>query len=317
MSANAAEQIDILTPREVPLGGPRAMKVRRTLPSRGRSLIGAWCFVDHYGPDDVAQDRPGMVVAPHPHIGLQTVSWLFAGAIEHRDSIGSHAVVRPGELNLMTAGFGISHSEVSTPETTVLHGVQLWVALPKGRAQMNPDFARYAARPVPVAGGQINVFLGELSWLDEDAATHTQSSPVPTQTPLLGAQIDLDAGASLRLTSDAVFEHGVLVDSGSVTVNGQVVQAGELAFLPAGPDSLVIDTPEKTRILVLGGPPFGEEIIMWWNFVGRSQSEIEQARARWEEESNGFVPQRFGRVVGDMERIPAPALPGINLKPRR
>ena len=116
-----ASGLEILAPRDVPLGGPRAMTVRRTLPQRSRSLIGAWCFVDHYGPDLVA-DRGGMVVPPHPHTGLQTVSWLFAGEIDHRDSIGSHAPVRPGELNLMTAGNGIAHSEVSTAATTVLHG---------------------------------------------------------------------------------------------------------------------------------------------------------------------------------------------------
>ena len=123
--------IDVLTSREVPLGGPRAMRVRRTLPQRHRSLIGAWCFVDHYGPDEVEQTG-GMVVAPHPHTGLQTASWLFEGEIEHRDSAGNQAVVRPGELNLMTAGRGISHSEVSTPDTSVLHGAQLWIALPDG-----------------------------------------------------------------------------------------------------------------------------------------------------------------------------------------
>ena len=121
--------IEVIAPREVPLGGPRAMRVRRTLPSRQRSLIGAWCFVDHYGPDDVA-DTGGMKVPPHPHTGLQTVSWLFEGEVEHRDSAGHSAMVRPGELNLMTAGRGISHSEVSPSGATVLHGAQLWVALP-------------------------------------------------------------------------------------------------------------------------------------------------------------------------------------------
>ena len=128
-SGRRSDGVEVLTPREVPLGGPRAMTVRRTLPQRQRSLIGAWCFLDHYGPDDVA-DTGGMSVAPHPHTGLQTVSWLFTGEIEHRDSAGHHAMVRPGELNLMTAGHGISHSEVSTPDDHGLHGAQLWVALP-------------------------------------------------------------------------------------------------------------------------------------------------------------------------------------------
>src|SRR5690242_10581104 len=137
-----AGRMEVLTPRDVPLGGLRAMTVRRTLPQRQRSLIGAWCFLDHYGPDEVdpsAQGDEGMVVPPHPHTGLQTVSWLFTGEIEHRDSAGHHAVVRPGELNLMTAGRGISHSEYSTPGTTVLHGAQLWLALPDGDRQVAPD----------------------------------------------------------------------------------------------------------------------------------------------------------------------------------
>src|ERR687892_231597 len=122
-------KVEVLTPRDVPLGGPRAMTVRRTLPQRSRSLIGAWCFADHYGPDEVHVSG-GMDVPPHPHTGLQTVTWLFTGEVEHRDSLGTHAIVRPGELNLMTSGHGICHSEVSTPRATILHGVQLWVALP-------------------------------------------------------------------------------------------------------------------------------------------------------------------------------------------
>src|SRR5215216_4592908 len=127
--------MEILEPREVPLGGLRAMNVRRTLPQRQRSLIGGWCFVDHYGPEQTA-----MIVPPHPHTGLQTVSWLFEGEIEHRDSAGSHELVRPGAVNLMTAGRGISHSEVSTPGTTRLHGVQLWVALPDASRHVGPFF---------------------------------------------------------------------------------------------------------------------------------------------------------------------------------
>ena len=152
----------VLHPREVPLGGPRAIRVRRTLPQRERSLIGAWCFADHYGPHDV-RDGVGMDVPPHPHTGLQTVSWLFEGEVEHRDSAGVHAMVRPGELNLMTAGAGICHSEVSTAATTVLHGVQLWVALPDSDRDTGRDFAHYAPEPVSVPGAALRVFLGELA----------------------------------------------------------------------------------------------------------------------------------------------------------
>ena len=201
-----ATGVEILTPRDVPLGGPRAMRVRRTLPQRERSLIGAWCFVDHYGPDEVA-DSGGMVVPPHPHTGLQTVSWLFTGEVEHRDSAGHHAMVRPGEVNLMTAGRGISHSEVSPPTTTTLHGAQLWVALPDAGRFVDPGFAHHAPVPVTGPGFEARVFLGSLLG---------DTSPVSTYTPLLGAEILLSPGTSLVLDVDPTFEHGVLVDAGVV-----------------------------------------------------------------------------------------------------
>src|SRR5258708_8116495 len=153
--ADVTPVIQVLNPREVPLGGPRAIRVQRTLPQRQRSLIGAWCFIDHYGPVTARMDVP-----PHPHAGLQTASWLFSGEVEHRDSAGVHAMVRPGELNLMTAGAGICHSEVSTPATTVLHGVQLWVALPDSDRGTGRDFTHYVPQPRSVAGATLRVFLG-------------------------------------------------------------------------------------------------------------------------------------------------------------
>src|SRR6478752_5033763 len=153
--------VEILEPREVPLGGPRAMTVRRTLPQRRRSLIGGWCFIDHYGPDDVSATG-GMRVPPHPHTGLQTVSWLFEGEVDHRDSVGTHALVRPGELNLMTAGHGISHSEVSTPGTARLHGVQLWVALPEASRDVAPFFEHHAPAAVPLGDATVRAFVGSL-----------------------------------------------------------------------------------------------------------------------------------------------------------
>src|SRR6478735_3994373 len=202
--ATPATGVEIMTPRDVPLGGPRAMRVRRTLPQRERSLIGAWCFIDHYGPDEVA-DSGGMVVPPHPHTGLQTVSWLFTGEVEHRDSAGHHAMVRPGEVNLMTAGRGISHSEVSPPTTTTLHGAQLWVALPDDARFVDPTFAHHAPAPVTGEGWEARVFLGSLLG---------DTSPVPTYTPLLGAELLLDAGTTLRFDVDPSYELGVLVDAG-------------------------------------------------------------------------------------------------------
>ncbi|MEV5545831.1 pirin family protein [Streptomyces sp. NPDC052309] len=296
-------RIDVLTPRDVPLGGPRAMTVRRTLPQRARSLIGAWCFADHYGPDDVARTG-GMDVAPHPHTGLQTVSWLFSGEIEHRDSLGSHAFVRPGELNLMTGGHGISHSEVSTPGTTTLHGVQLWVALPDAHRHAPRDFQHHAPAPVRTDGAEIRVFLGSLAG---------DTSPVRTFTPLLGAEIVLDPGASLTLTVDPAFEHGLLVDRGDVRLAGTLLHPAELGYAPPGAQTLTLlnESDGPARTVLLGGPPFEEEIIMWWNFICRSHDEVVQAREDWTKGT------RFGEVHGyDGAPLPAPELPNIPLKPR-
>lgn len=301
--------VEVIVPREVPLGGPRAMRVRRTLPSRALTLIGAWCFADHYGPDPVAETG-GMVVAPHPHTGLQTVSWLFTGEIEHRDSVGNHALVRPGEVNLMTGGRGISHSEISTPGTAELHGVQLWVALPDGSRDVPPDFAHHVPPELTGAGWTARVFLGSL-------LGHT--SPVTTYTPLLGAEIALAAGTTLALDVDASFEHGVLLDRGAVAVDGREVGPGELAYAPPGRERLTVAAHADARVVLLGGPPFGESIVMWWNFVGRTHEEIVGFRDEWQgqitADGTGVVDGRFG-VVSDMPPIPAPALPNARLRSR-
>ncbi|WP_406832505.1 pirin family protein [Pedococcus sp. KACC 23699] len=298
--------VEVLEPRDVPLGGPRAMTVRRTLPQRQRSLIGAWCFADHYGPDDVAASG-GMDVPPHPHIGLQTVSWLFAGAVEHRDSLGTHAMVRPGELNLMTGGHGIAHSEVSTPGTTVLHGAQLWVALPNADRYSPKDFQHFAPTPVRVDGATVSVFLGTLAG---------QTSPVETFTPLLGAEVVLDAGATIQLGLDAAYEHGVLADTEGFTVDGTDLTRSALAFLPTGQSQLTLTnrSDQPARALLLGGPPFEEEILMWWNFVGRTHEEIVEAREQWMAHS-----ERFGAVegyAGAVKHLPAPAIPPVRIRPR-
>jgi redox-sensitive bicupin YhaK (pirin superfamily) len=261
--------LEMLEPRDVPLGGPRAMTVRRTLPQRRRSLIGAWCFVDHYGPD-LVQLKGGMVVPPHPHTGLQTVSWLFAGEIDHRDSVGSHAGVRPGELNLMTAGRGISHLEVSTGETTVLHGAQLWLALPEGSRAGQPHFEHYAPPPVEVDGAVARVFLGSLLG---------SASPARAYSPVVGAQLDLAPGAVLELPVDPAFEHGVLLDAGGVSVDGEDVERSHLAYRAAGSSALrLVAGDSGARLLLIGGTPFGEQIIMWWNFIGRTHEEIVRFR---------------------------------------
>ncbi|WP_409435893.1 pirin family protein [Mycobacterium sp. SMC-14] len=307
-AATPEDHIEVLHPREVPLGGPRAIGVRRTLPQRDRSLIGAWCFVDHYGPHDVADG--GMDVPPHPHTGLQTATWLFSGRVEHRDSAGVHAVVNPGELNLMTAGAGICHSEVSVdPQAApVLRGVQLWVVLPDSARHTARDFTHFAPDPVSLPGASALVFLGEL------AGYH---SPVGSFTPLLGVQLDLDPRTELALDVDPVFEHGVLCDLGAITLGGAALGVGALGYQGPGRAVLALrntaDSP--ARILVLGGLPFGEELVLWWNFIGRTHDEIVEFRRRWQDGD-----EQFGQVSGyqgRLQRLPAPAMPPLRLRPRR
>ncbi|MEO7131275.1 MAG: pirin family protein [Dermatophilaceae bacterium] len=303
---------EVLTPRSVPLGGPRAMTVRRTLPQRARSLIGAWCFIDHYGPDDVALSG-GMQVPGHPHTGLQTVSWLFTGEVEHRDTTGIHAIVRPGELNLMTAGSGIAHSEFSTSATTVLHGVQLWVALPEAHRAVAAGFEHYAPPVLDVEGARVLVFLGSLFG-------HT--SPVPTYTSLVGAEVTLEPGQRLGVAVDPSHEHGVLVDSGSITVDGVPARRSDLVHLGEGRDEIVLEAPlgEPVRLLLLGGPPFGEQIVMWWNFIGRSHDEIADFRAQWQRERADRSLGGAGRYgpfpAAWPDTLPAPKLPNLRLRPR-
>jgi redox-sensitive bicupin YhaK (pirin superfamily) len=289
------------------------MKVRRTLPQKSRSLIGAWCFADHYGPEQVVETG-GMRVAPHPHTGLQTVSWLFEGEIEHRDSIGSHAMVRPGELNLMTAGRGISHSEVSTAKTSTLHGVQLWVALPESARQIAPAFEHVIPQEALDGGLRCRVFMG--SWLGLD-------SPATTHTPLLGAEVELQPDSTIDLPLDPEHEHGVLVDTGEVTICGAPVVRASMAYLPPGTRSLALSAgPTPARVIVLGGLPLNEDILMWWNFIGRSHEEIVGFRREWQSEIAAFsagepASTPFGRVADyPGNPLPAPEMPGVRLRPR-
>lgn len=317
----ACAGIELLTPRNVPLGGPRAMDVRRTLPQKQRSLIGAWCFLDHYGPDPVG-DTGGMRVPRHPHTGLQTVSWLFTGEIEHRDSAGFHAVVRPGEVNLMTAGRGISHSEFSTPDTTVLHGAQLWVALPDSARHVPPIFAHYKPEPLGNENWAVRVFLGSLTVSEDTGADHYSISPVTTHTELVGAEILMEPGTKLKIAVKAGHEHGILLDSGVLKVNADELPKDHLAYLPAGYQSITLSAGSKpVRALLIGGEPLHEQILMWWNFVGRTHEEVVNFRQQWQAEI-GAEPgdasaKRFGDFpAGEPAALPAPVLPTVRLRPR-
>ncbi|RPF19606.1 pirin family protein [Myceligenerans xiligouense] len=326
-SGAPTDGVELLEPRMVPLGGPRAMTVRRTIPQRARSLVGAWCFSDHYGPDDVSASA-GMQVPPHPHTGLQTVSWLFEGEILHRDSVGSLQMVRPGELNLMTAGLGISHSEESPAGTRPpsLHGIQLWTALPGSALGVEPHFEHHGDLPVAEAdGARVQVFLGSLRLHGRDL-----TSPATTYTPLVGAQLDLEAGAELRLDVDPGFEHGLVVDTGDVRWEGEPVAPSSLGYVGPGRRRLVVAAgPDRpARAVLVGGTPFTEDVVMWWNFVGRTHDDVARARAAWMAQiedlpdgltayADGARERRFGQVDGYASGpLRAPVLPEIRLKPR-
>lgn len=333
---------EIVEPRDVPLGGPRGMTVRRTLPSKARSMVGAFCFVDHYGPDDVAATG-GMDVPPHPHTGLQTVTWLFEGRVLHRDALGSVQEITPGQLNLMTAGAGICHSEQSTPglfpADGTLHGVQLWTALPSATRAGDrafehvadlPSFVvhdasehaeaasgeaasgRHRARSVgPREAGLVRVFMGSLGGV---------TSPARADTPLVAAQLDLAPGVVVRLVVEESFEHAVLVDRGALRLEGTPVPVASLGYVPPGQSTLELRTgDEPVRAVLIGGEPFEEQVLMWWNFVGRTHEEVVEARRLWQDAVAGGAEgeARFGRVTGyEGAPLPAPELPHVRLRPR-
>lgn len=300
--------LELLEPRDVLLG--RTTHVRRTLPHKNHRMVGAWCFLDHYGPDDIKQTG-GMWVPPHPHTGLQTVTWLFEGLGRHTDSLGSDQLIRPGQLNVMTAAHGICHAEVSPDDAPQrLHGVQLWVVLPDAdRDTAPPAFAHLAELPTFEDGGAtVTVMVGSL-------AGHT--SEAPAFTPLVGAEVRLAAGASIDLPLDDGFEHAVLAVDGDVRVDGAVVDRHRLAFLGTGRSSLALAADQDTTVMLLGGEPFDEEIVMWWNFIGRSHAEIVEQRAAWNGTGVEHVPARFGAVADFPEpRLLAPPLPNTRLKAR-
>ena len=297
--------VELLDGATVALGGPRGMTVTRTLPNKRRRMVGAWCFLDAYGPDDLA-GTPGMRVGPHPHIGLQTVSWLTAGEILHRDSLGNLQEVRPGQLNLMTAGRGISHSE-QTPaaHSGVLAGVQLWVALPDASRDVAPAFSHHPDLPIVDGPGfRATVLMGELAGATSPALCHT---------PLVGAEVRLTGDADLPLRAD--FEYAVLVLDGEATVDGTAIKPGPLLYVGDGRTSLRVTGAPDTRLMLIGGEPFTERLVMWWNFVARDHDEIVQAREEWTRSSGSG--SGFGEVRGyDGPAIPAPPMPISRLVPR-
>ena len=277
---------------EVQLG---ALKVTRALPIRNRRLIGPWCFLDRFGPMTFSEGKP-MDVAPHPHIGLQTVTWLMDGEVLHDDSLDCESIARPGGVNVMTAGRGIAHAEQTPPvHSGHLNGVQLWVALPQAEREREPSFEAVERVPaVEQRGGVVRVFAGTLAGAE---------SPARHFSELVGAELEIHAGETLEVGLDLAYEHAVLLTRGDAWMEQQRLEEPNLYYLGTRRRSACFRSGAGGRILLIGGPPFPEPILMWWNFVARSPEEIAQARTDWEEH------RRFGDVKAYRgPRLSAPSL---------
>jgi redox-sensitive bicupin YhaK (pirin superfamily) len=276
----ATPTLEALPGRLTDLGG---LAIRRLLPRSQRRLVGPWCFLDSYGPLTFSSGKP-MDIAPHPHVGLQTVSWLLDGELLHKDSLGLEGAAGPGVLNLMTAGKGIAHSEETPPRNVGrLRGIQLWVALPEASRDIRPAFHQHRALPaLEVEGGRATILLGELNGVH---------SPATTFSPIVGADVSGEPERRLVLPLASGFEHALVPLHGTCSLDGQPLSIDTLYYLGAGRRELTLFSgPQPVRALLLGGAPFGETILMWWNFVARTTEEIVTAREDWE------AGRRFGEV---------------------
>src|SRR5580692_2777493 len=287
------DDLELTEARQAQVGD---VTVRRLLPLRARRSVGGWCFIDHYGPQSV-DGVAGMQVPPHPHIGLQTVTWLLAGNVLHRDSLGSEQMIRPGQLNLMTAGRGIAHAEESPAEhDPVLHGVQLWVALPEATRQVAPAFEHHPQLPVTRIGDfMTSVFLGELAGARSAATAFS---------PLVGAELTTVAAtagpARCMLPLNPAFEHVLFAVAGRADAAGVGLEPGRLLYLPPGHHHVSMVALEGSCVLLLGGEPLREQLLMWWNFVARTPEEIAAATASWQADEFG----RVGGYSGDPMQAP-------------
>jgi len=281
--------------RTIDLGG---IHIARALPIRERRMIGPWCFLDRAGPLAFEPGK-GMDVGSHPHMGLQTVTWLFDGEMLHHDSLGNEVVVRPGDVNVMTSGSGIAHAE-ETPRINSghLNAAQLWVALPDASRNDAASFASIANVPVTeTSSGLVTTFAGSLA-----GAT----SAAPHFSEVVGAELAIHATHDLEIDIEPTFEHAVLLVDGDCSIDGQTIEPQRLYYLGSQRRSVCFGSRAGGRVLFIGGPPFSETILMWWNFVARTPEEVAQARADWQ------AGNRFGavRAYGG-PRLDAPELARI------
>ncbi len=268
-----------------------ALSVRRALPQRSRRTVGAWCFADHIGPAAVTEDR-GLDVGPHPHAGLQTVTWLIEGEALHHDSLGTEQLIKPGQLNLMTAGYGVAHAEEPTGRYRgTLEGIQLWIAQPDRSRGGASTFEHYRDLPqVVVDDAFATVLVGDLL-----GAT----SPAHHDGELVGLDLALHGPSTIPIRPS--FEHAVIVMRGSVRVRETVATPGALVYVAPGRDELVLEVLEASHAILVGGEPFDEPILMWWNFVARQRDELEAAYRSWATRDG-----RFGVLTSALAPIEAP-----------
>ncbi len=286
--------------RAAEIGG--GLIVRRALPNRRRRTVGAWCFLDHAGPMDFGRGG-GMGVGPHPHIGLQTFTWMIEGTVMHRDSLGNEQLITPGQVNLMTAGRGIAHAEDSdSTGGGRLHAVQLWIALPDAERHRAPAFRNYPHLPLLELGGfSVRVLAG---------SAFGQTSPAEVYSPLVGLDLAAAGRASISVPLSASFEHAALLLSGAASIEDQELTPHTLLYLGSARERLAIRCEAAARIMLVGGVPFGEDILLWWNFVARDAQEMEQAARDWN------TGQRFGAVHGSPSPpLSAPEVTGLHLRP--
>ena len=274
-----------------------SLPIRRALPQRRRRTVGAWCFADHAGPVTFAVGS-GPDVGPHPHMGLQTVTWLLSGEVVHRDSLGSEQLIKPGQLNLMTAGIGVAHAEeTGAPFKGEFHGIQLWVAQPESTRKGEAAFEHHRELPrVDLSEGTATVLVGSFA---------DKASPARRDSDYFGADLDLRGTAAI-LPLQTEYEYALIVLSGAIEVEGSVLEPGHLAYFGTGRAELPLKMREPTRAMLLGGVPFDETVSMWWNFVARDRDEIVSAYRHWSED-DGF----FGQVRSSLQRVPVAPPPWL------
>lgn len=287
-------EIQHIAARASDVGG---IPVARALPSKSRRLIGAWCFLDHIGPTVFDTDAHGLRVGAHPHIGLQTFTWLIEGRILHRDSLGFEQEIRPGQVNLMTAGRGISHTEDSVAGATRLHGAQLWIALPYQDRDTDPRFDHYTELP-RFALGDIEATL-----LTGEFGGHT--APTLQFCPLVGMELTWGTAMRQEIEVRPEFEYGILPLAGALTVSSERLAENELAYLGISNDSVELASDGAGRALLIGGIPFDGAVTIWWNFVAHDRADIERATDDWNSHS-----ERFGHIDAPAGgRLDAPSIP--------